>query len=262
MPEPFADLLAVGFTEYEARVYLALLRENPATGYQVSKQAGVPRSMVYEALGRLEVRGAVLKTTDRRATLYRPVPPDVLIDRYEQENSERLQSLRTTLRALFASPHEEHVWSIRGRSSVMSYAVQMLEDAGREALLVLTDEALEGLRDCLVAADRRGVSVRAVLTGGGVLPVGQTVRHPPLESELQNVTRLLVSVVDDRQVLIADLDTESTATITNSRNLVMIARQFIWMELFAQRIYARIGPELLLQLDPQDRQILEGYATA
>lgn len=51
-----ADLTRIGFTEYEAKVYLALLRENPATGYQLSKSSGVPRSMVYEALGRLHVR--------------------------------------------------------------------------------------------------------------------------------------------------------------------------------------------------------------
>jgi hypothetical protein len=34
------------------------------------------------------------------------------------------------------------------------------------------------------------------------------------------------------------------------------------MEMFAQRIHAKIGPQLLGQLDPQDREILEGYATA
>jgi HTH-type transcriptional regulator, sugar sensing transcriptional regulator len=262
MVETIRELLAIGFTEYEARVYVALLRESPASGYQVSKQAGVPRSMVYEALGRLEVRGAVLKTADRRATLYRPVPPDILMDRYDQEHRDRLQNLRGSLRALFASPPEDHVWSIRGRSSVMSYAVQMIEDAGREAMLVLTDDAVEHLGDCLAGADRRGVAVRAVLTGSSGLPVGQTVRHPPLESELQNVTRLLVVVTDDRQVLIADLDTEATATITSNPNLVMIARQFIWMELFTQRVHARIGSDLLARLEPQDRQILEGYATA
>ncbi|MEJ2150164.1 MAG: helix-turn-helix domain-containing protein, partial [Chloroflexota bacterium] len=51
-------LVAVGFTEYEAKVYVALLQEYPATGYQISKKSGVPRSMVYEALGRLHARGA------------------------------------------------------------------------------------------------------------------------------------------------------------------------------------------------------------
>lgn len=51
------QLTALGLTEYEARVYLALLTDHPATGYQISKLAGIPRSMVYEALGRLEARG-------------------------------------------------------------------------------------------------------------------------------------------------------------------------------------------------------------
>jgi hypothetical protein len=32
------------------------------------------------------------------------------------------------------------------------------------------------------------------------------------------------------------------------------------MELFAQRIYARLGPELLTTLDPEDRKILAVYA--
>jgi hypothetical protein len=39
--------------------------------------------------------------------------------------------------------------------------------------------------------------------------------------------------------------------------LVMSARQFVWMELFAQRIYNRLGPDLLTILDPNDVQIFE-----
>jgi sugar-specific transcriptional regulator TrmB len=52
-----AELLKIGLTVYEARVYLELLHTSPATGYQLSKNAGIPRSMVYEALGRLTARG-------------------------------------------------------------------------------------------------------------------------------------------------------------------------------------------------------------
>ena len=83
-------LTEIGFTEYEAKVYLALLRENPANGYQVSKKSGVPRSMVYEALGRLSTRGAVLETIEDRATLYRPLPPEMLLDRHQKEHKRLL----------------------------------------------------------------------------------------------------------------------------------------------------------------------------
>ena len=57
----------------------------------------------------------------------------------------------------------------------------------------------------------------------------------------------------------ASTNQETTATITRNPNLVLIARQFVWMELFAQRVYARLGSDLLKQLDPADQRILEGY---
>ena len=38
------ELQALGFGETEARVYLALLREHPVTGYQIGKASGMPRS--------------------------------------------------------------------------------------------------------------------------------------------------------------------------------------------------------------------------
>jgi Cd2+/Zn2+-exporting ATPase len=85
--------------------------------------------------------------------------------------------------------------------------------------------------------------------------LGRVARHPPLESELQELTNTLAVVVDNRQVLIANTEFETTATITSNRNLVLMARQLVWMELFTQRVRSRIGPELLERLDPEDRQI-------
>jgi len=100
-----AKLTELGFTEYEAKVYLALLDDYPASGYQISKDAGVPRSMVYEALGRLKQRGAVLETPDERATLYRPLPPDVLLDNHELAQRRLVQELRSGLVGLYRMEH-------------------------------------------------------------------------------------------------------------------------------------------------------------
>jgi Cd2+/Zn2+-exporting ATPase len=253
------NLMAAGFTEYEAKVYLALLRDSPATGYQISKNAGVPRSMVYEALGRLQGRGAVLRSEAGRTSLYRPVPPDVLVERYRSEHERLIHDLQVGLNTIFKAQTEDHLWSIKGRGSVISYAIQLLEDAVHEVLLVLSDEDLALLTPAVAAAHRRGVAVSALLTGDGELPVGQAAQHPPLESQLQGLDNMLVVVVDGKQALIANSDPEKTATITSNRNLVLIARQFVWMELFAQRIYARLGTDLLDRLDAEDRRILEVY---
>ncbi len=60
------NLAALGLTECEARVHAALPAGSLASGHQFGERTGVPRSMVYEALGRLELRGMVLKTGDTR----------------------------------------------------------------------------------------------------------------------------------------------------------------------------------------------------
>jgi HTH-type transcriptional regulator, sugar sensing transcriptional regulator len=254
-----ANLMAIGFTEYEAKVYLAMMRDSPATGYQLGKQAGVPRSMVYEALGRLESRGAVLKTEEHRSTLYRPVPPDVLIDRFKRQHNQVLEDLRSGLHAIFSSRQEDYLWSIRGQGSVVAYAAQMIEKSEKDILVVMTDQALDALRSFLKDAHQRGVTIGALLTGEGNLECGQVAYHPPLESERHQLTNMLVVVTDSQQALIASSDVETTATITSNHNLVLIARQFVWMELFAQRINAKIGPELLPLLDEDDQEILESY---
>lgn len=260
MLDSLIDLIAIGFTGYEAKVYLALLASYPASGYQLSKQAGIPRSMVYEALGRLHTRGAVLKTNEQRSTLYRPVPPDMLISRYEQEQARHVERLRQGLEHLYAAHQEDHLWSVSGRNSVLSYAEQMLGEASQEVLLVLADPPLEALRAAIEAACQRGVEVSSLLTGAGQLDCGNIARHPPVESELQELTTTLLVVSDSQKCLIANTEPDASATITTNRNLVLVARQFVWMEFFAQRLYHRLGPDLLERLDPQDQRIFENFA--
>ncbi|NTV65784.1 MAG: TrmB family transcriptional regulator, partial [Oscillochloris sp.] len=66
----------------------------------------------------------------------------------------------------------------------------------------------------------------------------------------------LIVVADEAQFLIASGHQITAATVTSNLNMVMIARQFIWMELFAQRIFARLGDDLIQKLDPEDQQVL------
>ena len=167
-----AKLAELGFTEYEAKVYLALLDDYPASGYQISKTAGVPRSMVYEALGRLKLRGAVLETPDERATLYRPLPPDVLLDNHELAQRRLVSELRDGLAGLYQTREEDRIWSIRGREALLAYARELIRQAGREVYLVLDDPDVAALHEPICAALDRGVKISAVLTGVALLACG------------------------------------------------------------------------------------------
>ncbi|RPJ22764.1 MAG: TrmB family transcriptional regulator [Planctomycetaceae bacterium] len=259
--ELLSHLNAVGFTEYEAKVYIALLSEYPATGYQLSKLAGIPRSMVYEALGRLDVRGAVLKTEEAKATLYRPMPPDALLDRLSGEHQQLMTTLRQGMNALYIARDEGYLWTLTGEATISSYAENMITNAQREAMLVLTDANLRRLRPVIVDADTRGVEIGTLLTGDEKLDIGQVSVHPPRESQLHKLADSLVVVVDEREVLIASSQpTSYTATVTSNTNMVQIGRQFVWMELFAHRIFSQLGPDTLARLSSVDRNVLNSVA--
>lgn len=253
------DLSHIGFTEYEAKVYLALLDTNPATGYQLSKASGVPRSMVYETLKRLHHRGAALEAVEGRVTLYKPLAPRLLLEQYEAEHQRRVVNLREGLRELHDTSPDDQVWSIGGHDAGLVYASGMLRKASAEAFLVLTDDDLAALRYELHSASERGVAINALLTGRDDLDCGRVAHHPPLESELQGLLRTLLLVTDDAEMLVSrvELQREATVTITRNPDLVLVARQFVWMELFTQRVYARLGSDLLARLEPEDRRIFE-----
>ncbi len=256
-----SDLSDLGFTDYEGKVYLALLKESPANGYQLSKRTGVPRSMVYEALGRLHARGAVLMSSDRKTTNYRPLPPEQLLERYERQQQKLIHNLRDNLQTIYDSKTEDLLWTISGQESSFSYANQMIANGEHEVFLVLNDIALDQLREEIEEACSRGVPVGALLTGSGELACDQVSYHPPAESELQGLEDMLIVVADSKECLIANLNLDIKATITTNRNLVLISRQFVWMELFAQRIKEHINPAMLNLLDESDRQILQSFKT-
>lgn len=253
------ELTRIGFTEYESKVFVALVRQHPATGYQISKSSGVPRSMVYETLSRLHSRGVVLQTVEGRTTLYRPLPPHMLLDRHEADHKQLVQNLRSGLDVLYRAKPDERVWTISGRMAALTYAAQMIRQASDAVYLVLTDQDLDVLRPEVEAACSRDIPISTLLTGQGKLNCGRMAYHPPLESELQELTDMLLVAIENGETLIASAGSsrEMKATITCNPDLVLIARQFVWMELFTQRIYHRLGSELLDQLDPEDRQIFD-----
>jgi Cd2+/Zn2+-exporting ATPase len=113
------------------------------------------------------------------------------------------------------------------------------------------------LRKEILQANEKGLKINALLTGAGELDCGEVAWHPPLESALQNLTAMFIVIADSHEALIATTGLETTATITRNNNLVFIAGQFVWMELFTQRIYARLGDDLLRRLTPEDRRIFE-----
>ncbi|WP_306737799.1 helix-turn-helix domain-containing protein, partial [Acinetobacter baumannii] len=60
------------------------MRHSPMTGYELSKQSGVPRSMVYQTITKLLSQRAIQEIRTEPLT-YIPVPPKELLGRLKKE---------------------------------------------------------------------------------------------------------------------------------------------------------------------------------
>src|SRR5437667_12781488 len=103
-------LALLGLTEYEGKVYRALLAEHPATAYRLGKLSGVPLSRVYEIANRLVKKGAAICESGEPAR-YAPIPPQSLVSVARSRTDRILTNLQTELESLYAGGDStEHVW--------------------------------------------------------------------------------------------------------------------------------------------------------
>ena len=212
-------LAAIGFTEYEAKVYVALQRCSPATGYQISKESGVPRSTIYEVLGKLTTRGAVVTQSFGDAVRYAPVPPDLLLDRMRHEFEDTLDHLADGFKQIVTTPDVPgQAWSVTGRDNVLSYARQMIERARKEVIvLVGDDDQLDELLTWLQQAKAHKVALKVISPvpyDAGDIPV---MVHPHGTQLRHALGHGLTLVVDGREALMGEVDrSESAIWTTNS----------------------------------------------
>ena len=154
-------LHALGFTELEALVYAALLRESPATGYRISHAIGRPTPNTYKAIGALAQKGAVV-VDDGESRLCRAVPPEEVLAgldrRFQAEKARALRALRT----IGPSDADDRVYQVLSAPQVRVRARAM---RGRARALVLLDAfpgPIAELGEALAKAARRARVVAKV----------------------------------------------------------------------------------------------------
>jgi sugar-specific transcriptional regulator TrmB len=254
--DPLHRLARIGFSEYEAKAYVALLRKNPVTGYELSKLSGVPRSMIYEVVGKLTARGAAMTLRTGGAVKYSPVSSGEFLDQLQREHQELIDSLKDDLSTFAAAPDLEYVWNLEGQDNIMGKAMEMIGQANSRIYLALLPVTFKTLLPSLQDAIRRGLQVVIYTTGDLDLPGGQVVVAPLSEEALTQVGGLgLILVVDRQEVLIGEWlsETQARASWTSSPLLVFIAEHHLRTDLYLPQVLSLLGDRALDIIQEEDR---------
>ena len=252
------NLKTLGFTEYEARVYMALLEGPPATAYEVSKVSGVPRPNTYTALNGLAARNAALPVSERPVR-YVAQEPDRLFDGIASSTRRLCDETAAQLRALAPQPTGHYVWTIEGETAVHAKVGELI-DAAEHEIWLKADTATarrhaEGLRR---AAVERGVSLMVILFGTEVdefrfTDACRIYIHEASGVRMGTADNLFTVAVDQTEMLTATEEPQGVAAaVTQNRSVVkmalsLIRHDYYMAEIFARfkdRIDAAFGPHL------------------
>lgn len=129
----------LGFTSYEARVFIALVKNECAIVSSLHLDSGVPNSAIYGALKKLEKRG-IIEFQNTKPMRYRCLPPEDAISKLKRDYADECDSVLSELNEIYGASsgerNEELIWTIRGARNVTDKIIQMLEGAKKDILVM------------------------------------------------------------------------------------------------------------------------------
>jgi len=90
----------IGFKEYEAKIFLVLLKGLPLSASEIAKEAGLIRTSIYDSLKTFVEKGYCNEIETASILKYRIIDPQVIVDKVEKEfnelNTKKISSLKNT----------------------------------------------------------------------------------------------------------------------------------------------------------------------
>lgn len=246
MEDLLERLKELGFNSYEAKVYLSLLKIHPATGYEVSKESGVPQARAYDTLKVLENRQIVAASGTKPVT-YVPINPQELLTRCERSFKSSLEYLKENLPSVSDS-FVEPVHNIRGEQVIIDKVLELINNAKKEIFFEVWNEDVYLVKDALKNAHDRGVDIKIVGYNNVQLDFGSVYQHglgENLETALGG--RMVILATDGEEGLVGTLaDKEKPPQVVWTRNpgIVFIIKEVIIHDLFLLDVEKELGDAL------------------
>ena len=195
-----------GYTGSDARTYIALLQQHPATGYELAARGDVPRSAIYGVLKRLQQSGLVNAIPGKPAR-YAPMPPERLVAHLETRFSQDISSFKDAVNQVVETQIDAVTWTVTGYDSVIAEAIRLVDQATHSIVCSLWRHEAERLGPALKKAADRGLKVTLFsftqLPNIDVQCFSYGIASDQLE---QHWSRRLILATDNIQVLVGSTE--------------------------------------------------------
>lgn len=118
------ELLALGLTWNEVKVYKSLMKLGETQVGGVITDLKIHRQIAYNALDALEKRGMVTKTSKNKVQHYKIVDPEVIVENVKKQEVLAERLARTIKHEMKKSRHEHEISLYNGREAARRFFIQ------------------------------------------------------------------------------------------------------------------------------------------
>lgn len=241
----------IGFTEYEAKIYISLLENEPQNGNSLSRTSGVPSSKVYEVLRKMQADGFVFIVTNSgepKSKYYSPLPYQDLIEQMTSHFASNLEAAEASLDAIAkkATKSWTELYNIEGYNTTLGLVSDSIAGAQSEIVIVAWKEELSILLPALKKAAQRGVKIATISFDpfDEALPWEHT-HHAAIPKALEKHRGELAIAIDNQTAIVFDGSSKvPNAVVSSYYSLVKTIKNYITHDIYLNKIQMDLDSEI------------------
>lgn len=220
---------SLGFNSYEAKVYIALLKKYPSTGYEVSQMADIPQSRAYDALKSLANEKIVISTDDKPQK-YSPISPKELTQRFKRKINSTIEYLEKKLPDV-KEDYNEPLHTISGYENILDKLKEIIKNTKKTIYIEIWKEDFKLVEKELREAYDRDVDVKIVALGEFTTNFGLVYQHAGAKEIVHNSGSRLIYILSDMQECLFGR-IEYSATWTKNIDIIFLLLNFIVHDMY------------------------------
>ncbi|HOV12825.1 MAG TPA: helix-turn-helix domain-containing protein [Spirochaetota bacterium] len=240
-------LLSLGFSENEAKSYISLLEEHPATAYEIAKRSSIPTSKIYEVISKLLEKEIIIEIKQNQKTKYIPKEPEEFVDNYKSKMDGLFSSLKDDLKNLKKENDISFIVNINDYHYFMQKAKELLETSKKSLLISTWKDELDILKEVLLKLNEE-VKISIVHFGKTDFEFNHIFLHP-IEDTIYSEKggRGLVIIKDSSEVLVGTITNEKKVegAFSSNKGFVTIAEDYIKHDIYIMKIVKRFDSLLI-----------------
>jgi len=251
-------MMDFGLNKYEAKAYVALIKNPEVTAYELSKDSGVPQAKIYETMSKLLSKNLV-NIIGYSPTKYIPVDFDAFLDTYKENVEYSVDYLKKNIKNLSQSQKVSYLWHLEGRDNIFQKIKNMIPKANSFLYLEAWAEEFDFFADELKEVESKGIEIVSVIYGDTKNDIGIMHFHEMegLEKQVEEVGRWFTLVVDGAESLFAVFVEKGIdqGIWTENKAFMLMAESFISHDIFIAEIYKMHKLELDKEFGPNMQHI-------